>query len=93
VHRVVQEALTNAARHAPGTDVDIRLEQSGDTITVIVRNPVGQPSQRSAAGTGIAGLRDYLTTIGGTLHAEAAEGAFTVTAHLPAPAETGAVQR
>lgn len=93
VHRVVQEALTNAARHAPGTDVDIRLEQTGDTITVTVRNPVGQPSQRSAAGTGIAGLRDYLATIGGTLRAEAEEGAFTVTAHLPAAAETGAVQR
>jgi signal transduction histidine kinase len=93
VHRVMQEALTNAARHAPGTDVDIRLERTGDTITVTVRNPVDQPPQRPEPGTGIVGLREYVGTIGGTLRAEVADGAFTVTARLPAAARAGAEWR
>jgi signal transduction histidine kinase len=93
VHRVVREALTNAARHAPGTDVDIRLERNGDTITVTVRNPVEQPPQRPEPGTGIAGVREYIAMIGGTLHAEVEQGAFTVTAHLPAAADAGDERR
>ncbi|WP_199180088.1 histidine kinase [Verrucosispora sp. ts21] len=93
VHRVVQEALTNAARHAPGADVDIRVERTDDTITVTVRNPVEQPSQRSEPGTGIVALHEYIGTIGGTLCAQAREGAFTVTAHLPAAPAAGAERR
>nr|WP_296069941.1 histidine kinase [uncultured Actinoplanes sp.] len=89
VHRVVREALTNAARHAPGADVDIRVERTGDTITVTVCNPMQQSSGRSPAGTGIAGLREYLERAGGTLHAEAGKDTFTVTAHVPAGATAG----
>ncbi|HWS37371.1 MAG TPA: histidine kinase [Actinoplanes sp.] len=83
-HRVVREALTNAARHAPGSAVDVRLERSGDTVTVTVRNPVVEPAQRSESGSGIAGLRDHLAAGGGTLRVADEEGVFTVTAHLPA---------
>jgi len=93
VHRVVQEALTNAARHAPGADVDIRVELTGDTITVTVRNPVDQPPQRPEPGTGIVALRDYVGMVGGTLRAHAGEDAFTVTAHLPAAPAAGAERR
>lgn len=83
-HRVVREALTNAARHAPGSAVDVRLERSGATVTVTVRNPVVESPRRSASGTGIAGLRDHLVAGGGTLTVTDEEGVFTMTAHLSA---------
>lgn len=93
VHRVVQEALTNAARHAPGAEVDIRVELTGDTVAVTVRNPVGQPPRRPAPGTGIVALREHLEMLGGTLRAQAGEGAFTLTAHLPVVPAAGAERR
>ncbi|MEK8107284.1 hypothetical protein NKG94_22815 [Micromonospora sp. M12] len=46
-HRVVQEALTNAARHAPGAVVDIHVELTDGTITVTASNLVEQPARRS----------------------------------------------
>lgn len=84
-HRVVQEALTNAARHAPGAAADVRVEQAGGTLTVTVRNPITGPYRppESGTGTGIAGLREYVALIGGTLRAGAEHGVFTVTACLP----------
>ncbi|MCI4061161.1 histidine kinase [Micromonospora sp. R77] len=93
VYRVVQEALTNAARHAPGADVDVRIEPVGDTIAVTVRNPVARPPAPAGTGTGIATLREHVELIGGTVHAHAGEGAFTVTAHLPAAPATGVERR
>lgn len=90
VHRVVQEALTNAARHAPGAEVDIRLDRTGDSVTVTVCNPIEGPPASSGAGSGIAGLRDYLGRVGGTLRVDATPGTFTLTARLPAAGTTGA---
>ncbi|MFI6511989.1 sensor histidine kinase [Streptosporangium sp. NPDC050855] len=104
-HRVVREALTNAARHAPGTDVLVRVQRTRDTVTVIVSNPVpvpvappagpgpvtgAVPGSASGAvpvppggGSGIAGLRERVRLLGGTLRAGPGDGAFTVTARLP----------
>ncbi|MFF3852889.1 sensor histidine kinase [Micromonospora sp. NPDC002575] len=93
VHRVVQEALTNAARHAPGAEVDIRVDLAGDPVTVTVRNPVRQPSRRNGPGTGIVALREHVEMIGGTLRAQADESTFTVTAHLPGAPADGAERR
>jgi signal transduction histidine kinase len=92
VHRVVQEALTNAARHAPGADVEVLVERARDAITVTVRNPITQGPRRprSSSGTGIAGLRGHVGLLGGTLHAGATHGAFTVTAWLPTRPQTDA---
>ncbi|MEW2358953.1 histidine kinase, partial [Spirillospora sp. NPDC029432] len=47
-HRVVQEALTNAAKHAPGAPVTVRLEQDGDTVTVAVTNQAAPPAPAAA---------------------------------------------
>jgi signal transduction histidine kinase len=92
VHRVVQEALTNAARHAPGAEVEVRVERTGDAVTVTVHNLIthGRPPPRSSGGTGIAGLRRHVSSLGGTLHAHATHDAFTVTARLPSRQPTGA---
>jgi signal transduction histidine kinase len=93
VHRVVREALTNAARHAPGAEVDIRVERSDGTVAVTVRNPVTQQPPGSGTGTGLTGLREHVEAIGGTLRADAGDGAFTVTACLPAAVGTGVEAR
>ncbi|GII94314.1 sensor histidine kinase [Sinosporangium siamense] len=83
VHRVVQEALTNAARHAPGAAVEVRMEQDGDTVAVTVSNPLGPGGAASPDGSGLSGLRERVRLLGGIFHAGAGRGGFTVTARLP----------
>ncbi|GAB3451797.1 sensor histidine kinase [Actinophytocola sediminis] len=85
VHRVVQESLTNAARHAPGADVGVHIDQTPEAVTVTVTNspPRGAPAP-PGGGSGLAGLRERVRLLGGTLHAGQDDGGFTVTAQLPA---------
>lgn len=90
VYRVVQEALTNATKHAPGSAVRVGIAHTGDTTRVRVvnspptpgRTPGGQPV--AAGGNhGLAGLRERVTVLGGALRAGPYEGGFEVTATLP----------
>jgi signal transduction histidine kinase len=86
VHRVVQEALTNAAKHAPGAAVDVHVVRDRDTVTAIVQNvrPTG-PSPGLASGrAGLVGLDERVRLAGGTLsHGPSADGGFIVTARMP----------
>ena len=82
-YRILQEALTNAARHGAGS---ARIELAfGDTaIDLTVTNPVpALTSPRPGGGHGLVGMRDRATLLGGTLDAEGAEGAFRVRARIP----------
>lgn len=104
-YRVVQEALTNAARHAPGAAVTVRLTDEPDSTVVTVTNapqPRGVPPDRvpaepsgPARGHGLVGLRERVRLVGGTIQAEPRDGGFEVTARLPhaaapaAPATAG----
>jgi hypothetical protein len=103
VHRVVQEALTNAAKHAPGAAVEVRVVRDNDTVTTTVRNfrPTG-PSPGLASGrAGLVGLDERVRLAGGTLsHGPVADGGFIVTARLPligtpaaAPAPTQSISQ
>ncbi|ATL29523.1 sensor histidine kinase [Streptomyces formicae] len=91
VYRVVQEALTNAAKHAPGAHVTVEIAHDADTTTVTVTNgrpgaPVS-PSSRaplSGGGSGLRGLRARVTDLGGTLDAGPHGQGFRLTARLPA---------
>ncbi|WP_035854840.1 sensor histidine kinase [Cryptosporangium arvum] len=89
VYRVVQEALTNAARHAPGAPVTGRLTGDEDSVTVEVANPIDAPADASAPGTGLLGLAERVRLAGGTFHAGAeagegtATGTFRVVATVP----------
>ena len=87
IYRVVQESLTNAARHARATEVELRLERSEDRdIVLCVRdNGVGLP-HRPQARYGILGMRERAMLIGATLTIENhAEGGVQV--RLTAPLE------
>src|SRR5690606_5795481 len=57
VHRVVQEALTNAARHAPGARVEVRIVREDGTTTVRVADTGGFGAGAAGRGTGLAGRR------------------------------------
>ena len=94
VYRLVQEALTNARKHAPGQLVTIEVVGEPDgSVRVIVTNrpPVGgaesgrrrQPPQ-VGSGTGLIGLGERVTLAGGTLHhGPLPDGGFQLTALLP----------
>ncbi|MFJ9087437.1 sensor histidine kinase [Streptomyces sp. NPDC102384] len=89
VYRVVQEALTNAAKYAPGAPVTVEARQdaTATATTVIVTNarPADTPAAPSGSGTGLLGLRARITALGGSFDAGPHDGGFRVTARLPAP--------
>jgi two-component system sensor histidine kinase UhpB len=96
IYRVVQEALTNAVRHARPRRIDIAVTRSADgTIDVRIgddgagaaASPQAAPMPPAhGAGFGLAGMRERLAALGGTLTAaRAAGGGWTVLARLPAP--------
>jgi signal transduction histidine kinase len=101
-YRIVQEALTNATKHAPGSDVSLSIDWSATSVHVTVSNtrPVAarQGPANEGTGHGLIGMRERAAAAGGTLSAGTAEaGGYRVTATLPAlsagttiPAESGA---
>ncbi|MFD7655760.1 sensor histidine kinase [Actinosynnema sp. NPDC059797] len=64
VHRVVREALTNAARHAPGAPVDVRTTRHAAEVVVTVENPVGSGSGLVGTGAVSAGTETALAGAG-----------------------------
>ncbi|MFP3992712.1 sensor histidine kinase [Streptomyces sp. E11-3] len=84
-YRIVQEALTNAARHAGPAKVAVRIACGDGALTVQVRDDGrASPDQPFAPGTGLTGMRERVTALGGTLDAAPrADGGFAVHARLP----------
>jgi signal transduction histidine kinase len=87
-YRVVQEALSNAGRHAPGAAVAVNVTQDHSQLRLQVTNGRGAPAQHPANGRqpghGLTGMRERVTLLGGTLSAGPAPGdGFAVCAVLP----------
>ncbi|MEV5546415.1 histidine kinase [Streptomyces sp. NPDC052309] len=86
-YRIAQEALTNARKHAPGTEVTVSVAGGpGDGLAVTVRNtaPEGGVPRVPGSGQGLIGLSERATLAGGTLtHGPTADGGFEVRARLP----------
>ena len=88
-YRIVREALTNVRKHAPGTQVTVRVDYAEAQIRLSVRNtaPVGPPSALASTGSGlgISSLRQRVELVHGTLRAgRASDGGFCLEATLPA---------
>lgn len=70
-YRGVQEALTNAAKHAPGADVEITLIVDDEQLRAIIENgpaaPAREAGERIGLGWGLSGLRDRIGLIGGSV--------------------------
>ncbi len=95
-YRIVQEALTNARRHAPGAAVDVELRYSEDAVRLRIRDNGPGQAVRPHAGHGLLGMRERAAAVGGALQAGDAHGGFCVEAELPATAPdaiTGAIGR
>ncbi|MGW0311218.1 sensor histidine kinase [Streptomyces flavidovirens] len=88
-YRIVQEALTNVARHAGRAKTSVRLAYAADHFSIHVEDegsavPGGGPPPDPAPGTGLTGMRERVAALGGTLHAAPRPGGgFSVRAELP----------
>ncbi|MEV0382720.1 histidine kinase [Nonomuraea sp. NPDC050643] len=86
--RVVQEGLTNATKHAPGSGVRVSLRRTGEVLEVTVANgrvhgPRQRPADPAGSGYGLVGLDERVRLAGGTLRAGSDGDGFTLTARLP----------
>jgi signal transduction histidine kinase len=81
-YRILQEALTNAARHGNGSaEVEIGFEPS--SLELEVSNPTLPGRAPGGAGHGLVGMRERASLLGGSLEAGASDGVFRVRARLP----------
>jgi len=82
-YRILQEALTNAARHGTG-EARVELAFGEATLELRVSNAtLNDSASRSNGGHGLIGMRERATLLGGSLVAERADGEFHVCADLP----------
>ncbi|MFE9689629.1 sensor histidine kinase [Micromonospora sp. NPDC005806] len=84
VYRLLQEALTNAGKHAPGTDAAVTLSYEADTLTVTVHNKTVTGTDPVSGGHGLRAMRERITQVGGTLTTGAVGGHWHVEARVPA---------
>ena len=84
-YRIVQEALTNALKHAPGSAVHVTLARDGAAVAVEVRNGrAAAPALAVSGGHGLVGLRERVALFGGRIDARATDdGGFVLAATLP----------
>jgi signal transduction histidine kinase len=96
-YRIVQEALSNAIRHAPGSHVQVHVAYRPDGLALEVRNDAGPAASNAVpilvasgaraaegGGHGLVGMRERATMVGGGLEAgPTGDGGFLVTAVLP----------
>ena len=81
-YRILQEALTNAARHGRGS-AEVEVEFGSTAVELTVTNPARNGALVAGGGHGIVGMRERASLLGGTLDAGALDGSFRVRAHLP----------
>jgi signal transduction histidine kinase len=85
-HRIVQEALTNVARHSGTASATLQVQHQDDLVELVVRNtgPRSTPTTSGSTGVGIVGMRERAESLGGSLHAAPTEdGGFQVVATIP----------
>jgi signal transduction histidine kinase len=82
LYRIAQEALTNAAKHAPGSAVVVRLAASADRVALTV-DSAGVPGQ--GAGLGLTSMRERAEAVGGGCESGPVGGGWRVRASVPVP--------
>ncbi|MEU3773003.1 histidine kinase [Streptomyces sp. NPDC032472] len=95
-YRIVQEALTNAYKHAPGAAIAVELRYEDDSLVVEIANGPAAGAGAGevvSGGQGLTGLRERARLVGGMVHAGPAEGGgFRVAGVLPYGAEPAGVE-
>ncbi|MGH8795186.1 MAG: sensor histidine kinase, partial [Stackebrandtia sp.] len=84
-YRIVQESLTNAAKHGGAGAVDVAIDRRDDEIELTVDSPLGddRPSELPGAGAGLTGMRERATMLGGGFWAGATETGWRVHVVIP----------
>ena len=87
-YRVAQEGITNALKHAPGAEISVEAKVDDERLSVAVENGApragGHPLAKLGGGFGLAGLRERIAALGGSLEAEpTAAGGWRLAAGLP----------
>jgi len=84
-YRIVQESLTNVARHAAGATASVRIAYRPGALDIRVDDDgTATPDAAPVPGVGLLGMRERVAALGGRLRAEPrGEGGFTVEAELP----------
>jgi signal transduction histidine kinase len=84
-YRIVQEALTNALKHAPGAQVIVHVGYGHDQLELAVRDDGhGAPSTVAGGGHGLVGMRERVAMYGGSIEAGPEQrGGFAVRVRLP----------
>jgi signal transduction histidine kinase len=86
IYRLLQEALTNVAKHARARSVRVAAHTVGDHIEVDVRDDgVGFDVDADASGFGLAGMRERVYLAGGRIEMESGETGTAIRASLPMP--------
>jgi signal transduction histidine kinase len=84
VYRVVQEALTNVARHAGARSVSVRLVRDQATVELRVRDDGTGFEVRNGGHLGLRGMQERAVLVGGSVEVESLPGAgATITARFP----------
>ena len=92
-YRILQEALTNVLRHAPGSRAQVLVDYAQDRVEITVRDDgpavgaaVGATPRlapTASGGNGLVGMRERAQMFGGTLEAGPVDGGYLVQAMLP----------
>jgi len=87
-YRIVQEALSNATRHAPGANVSVQIHRDRDAVRLMITNGTSRSvallREDQGPGHGLAGMRERAVLLGGALTAGPVNaGGFSVSAVLP----------
>jgi signal transduction histidine kinase len=83
-YRIVQEALTNVVRHAPGARASVRVGRADSTLVVEVLNERTRSTVESGPGHGLLNMRERAQAVGGVLVAGPYAQGWRVRAELPA---------
>ena len=87
VYRLLQEALTNAGKHAPGSDTEVVLRYEPAALTVTVSNRLAGAGDAVGdsvgGGQGLRAMRERITQVGGTLATDTVGGLWRLEARVP----------
>jgi signal transduction histidine kinase len=82
-YRVIQESLANAAKHAPGAVVNVRVDVDDKAVGIEVVDAGGSASSGGVGGVGLIGMRERVEVLGGRLTAGPEPGGWRVSAVMP----------
>lgn len=83
LYRILQEALTNTVKHAPGAPVSIRWDRSPEAVQLVVENPLVDGARTVRSGFGLIGVDERARAVGGAVSTERTETTFRLEARIP----------